>query len=303
MNDLSPTWPHSTISIQALCNGDIDRPIRITIMDWDKDGGHDNMGSVVTSVRGLVDSRGAPFDVVEEKKQSKKGYKNSGTLTVLNAGIQKRPAFLDFIKGGCEISLSVAIDFGASNGSPENPTSLHHLDPSGLKLNHYQTAIIAVGNVVAEYDTDKRFPVYGFGAQMKFPNGSVGPVQHCFPVGGQTYEVNGVEGILGAYQQCLSNVHLSGPKVFAPLLQATSDAVRAKGGCVQARQQYEILLILTDGIITDMQHTIDAVVAASSLPLSIIIVGVGNADFSGLVDLNAQIDSSRHCKFCRYATS
>lgn len=41
-----------------------------------------------------------------------------------------------------------------------------------------------------------------------------------------------------------------------------------------------MLLILTDGQINDMQNTVDAIVAASDLPMSIIIVGVGAADFS-----------------------
>ena len=36
-------------------------------------------------------------------------------------------------------------------------------------------------------------------------------------------------------------------------------------------------------MITDMEKTIDRIVKASSLPLSIVIVGVGNADFSAMV--------------------
>ena len=43
---------------------------------------------------------------------------------------------------------------------------------------------------------------------------------------------------------------------------------------------YHILLILTDGEIHDMTQTIDLVVHdASTLPLSIIIIGVGNEKF------------------------
>lgn len=34
-----------------------------------------------------------------------------------------------------------------------------------------------------------------------------------------------------------------------------------------------------DGVITDLQETKDALVSASDLPLSILIVGVGGADF------------------------
>jgi hypothetical protein len=42
---------------------------------------------------------------------------------------------------------------------------------------------------------------------------------------------------------------------------------------------YSILLILTDGEIHDMQKTIDYVINSSHLPMSIIIIGIGGADF------------------------
>lgn len=41
-------------------------------------------------------------------------------------------------------------------------------------------------------------------------------------------------------------------------------------------------MILTDGVITDMADTREAIVHASHLPMSVIIVGVGNADFSDM---------------------
>lgn len=47
-------------------------------------------------------------------------------------------------------------------------------------------------------------------------------------------------------------------------------------------QQYFVLLIITDGVITDMDQTRSAIVNASRLPMSIIIVGVGGADFSAM---------------------
>ena len=39
-------------------------------------------------------------------------------------------------------------------------------------------------------------------------------------------------------------------------------------------------------MICDMQQTVDRIVAASKLPLSIVIVGVGGADFSNMVQEN-----------------
>lgn len=45
---------------------------------------------------------------------------------------------------------------------------------------------------------------------------------------------------------------------------------------------YQILLILTDGEIHDMPDVTDLIVSAAQLPMSIIIVGVGNADFTNM---------------------
>jgi hypothetical protein len=46
--------------------------------------------------------------------------------------------------------------------------------------------------------------------------------------------------------------------------------------------QYYILLIITDGCIMDMANTLQAIVDASVLPLSLLIVGVGDDDFSAM---------------------
>ena len=46
-------------------------------------------------------------------------------------------------------------------------------------------------------------------------------------------------------------------------------------------------MILTDGIIDDMDATIDSLVEASYLPISVIIIGIGDADFSNMNFLDA----------------
>jgi hypothetical protein len=55
----------------------------------------------------------------------------------------------------------------------------------------------------------------------------------------------------------------------------------------QEKQKYTILLILTDGVVNDLEQTIAAVVAASFTPLSIVIVGVGSADFAEMHALDS----------------
>jgi len=55
---------------------------------------------------------------------------------------------------------------------------------------------------------------------------------------------------------------------------------------------------LTDGIINDLEKTIDEVVKGSTSPLSIIIVGIGNADFDQMEQLDAD-DAPLYSKLLR----
>lgn len=50
---------------------------------------------------------------------------------------------------------------------------------------------------------------------------------------------------------------------------------------------YTVFLLLTDGIINDLPQTIDEIVKGCYLPLSIIIVGIGNEDFKKMEVLDA----------------
>ena len=69
----------------------------------------------------------------------------------------------------------------------------------------------------------------------------------------------------------------------------------------QGHQTYTICLILTDGVINDLQNTIDSIVAASMLPLSIIIVGIGEADFDQMEQLDGDVNPLYSKKLKKYS--
>jgi vacuolar-type H+-ATPase subunit F/Vma7 len=60
------------------------------------------------------------------------------------------------------------------------------------------------------------------------------------------------------------------------------------------------LLIITDGIINDMQKTIDQIVRGSGLPMAIIIVGVGSDDFESMDTLDADDNPLYSMKYKKY---
>lgn len=95
-----------------------------------------------------------------------------------------------------------------------------------------------------------------------------------------------IDGVIEAYKNTIINVKLAGPTQFSSIIGLVNDMTESVK-VTQQNQKYTILLIITDGVINDMQQTVDEIVRGSSLPLSIIIVGVGSADFKSMDELDA----------------
>ena len=145
-----------------------------------------------------------------------------------------------------------------------------------LGFNQYEIAIQSVGQIIEDYDSDKLFPVLGFGARIP----PTGQVSHEFYVNGHPSNpyCERISGVLAAYKSCISRVQLFGPTNFSPVINHVSKIARN----FLDGSQYFILLIVTDGVITDMEQTKTAIVDAAKLPMSIIIIGVGGADFDSM---------------------
>uniref|UniRef100_A0A673MNU9 Copine-3 n=1 Tax=Sinocyclocheilus rhinocerous TaxID=307959 RepID=A0A673MNU9_9TELE len=294
-NNLNPCWRPFKIPLRSLCAGDMEKPIKVECYDYDSDGSHDLIGSFETNMKRLQEaSRSAPAEfecINSKKKQKKKNYKNSGVVSVKVCQITKEYTFLDYIMGGCQINFTVGIDFTGSNGDPKSPDSLHYISPQGV--NEYLSAIWSVGLVVQDYDSDKMFPAFGFGAQIP----PTWQVSHEFPLNFNPTNpfCAGVEGVVEAYRMCLPQVKLYGPTNFAPII---NHMARFAQQALQQNtaSQYYVLLIITDGVITDMDQTRGAIVAASRLPMSIIIVGVGKADFTDMEILDGDDGRLRSIK-------
>ncbi|CAG5978173.1 unnamed protein product [Menidia menidia] len=281
-NNLSPTWKKFSIPLQTFCSSDLEGTIKVDCSDYDSDGSHDLIGSFTTKVSELQKAEhGSPveFDCVHpEKQKKKKSYKNSGVVVVKSCKLMTQFTFLDYVMGGCQINFTVGIDFTGSNGDPRSPNSLHYMSPDGL--NQYLSALWSVGQVVQDYDTDKLFPAFGFGAKLP-PDYQAAHHEFALNFNPSNPFCQGIQGIVEAYRMVLPQLRLSGPTNFSPIINHVA-SLASTAAQTNAASQYFVLLILTDGEITDLDQTRDAIVRASRLPLSIIIVGVGPADFKAM---------------------
>ena len=187
--------------------------------------------------------------------------------------IIKNFSLTDYINSGIKIALSIGIDFTSSNGNPFNYGTNHSI--RGNNLNDYEKAIYSCGKIVGKYDYDQKFPVYGFGAIINLLNDNI--PRMCFNLNfSDNPDITSIDNVLKYYRDCLKKKKLtfSGPNNFAPLIKNVLSRINKNDIF-----EYHILMILTNGIINDLQPTIDALVEASSYPLSVIIIGIGKRDF------------------------
>ena len=212
--------------------------------------------------------------------------KNNGILGTLeiNYSSSKIISFEHYIKNG-QINLDIAIDYTESNGSPDDPNSLHYKEAKGG--NDYEKVIKLCGKKIRNYNYDQLFPVYGFGG---IPQNS-DKVSHCFNINfNDDYpEIETIENIIKYYRESLDKIKFYGPTKFAPIIKKVMSEINYELENNEEENLYHILLILSDGIITDMEETIDCIVEASKLPLSIVIVGIGEADFENMEFLDDDI--------------
>ena len=235
-------------------------------------------------------------------KQLKKAMKNKEKIQILDdennnnvSGtfmveytIEKISRFIDLIENGLQISLTVAIDYTASNKEPTSPESLHFIYPdanTGKKeLNQYETTINYCGGIVSKYDFYKYFPVLGFGGILP----ATGETSHCFNVTlTGIAKVQGLDNVFKVYHESLSKVKFDGPTYFAPLIKNSIQLIKENESTTSI---YHVILIITDGVIHDFDETKSTIIKTSYLPYSIVVVGVGNDNFSSM----EQLSSDKH---------
>jgi len=128
------------------------------------------------------------------------------------------------------------------------------------KLNPYQQVIRIIGRTLEDFDDDKLIYTFGFGDETT-TNKSVFPF---FP----DRPCRGLQEVEQRYKEITPNVVLRGPTNFAPIIRESIKIVKET-------KAYHILIIIADGQVVNEDDTKQAIVEASSVALSILLIGVG----------------------------
>ncbi|XP_064460236.1 uncharacterized protein LOC135370426 [Ornithodoros turicata] len=171
-----------------------------------------------------------------------------------------------------DIHVIIGIDFSASNEWQGRKCfrgeTLHAIRGNSI-YNPYQKVLSSLGGVLMPLLHGNPIPAFGFG-DSRTKDTDVFPL---IDSGAPCLDFN---DLMCAYSHTAQRVQLSGPTSYAPVIQKAQDIV-------SSRREFHILLIVTDGQVTNGDAASRrAIIAASHHPLSIVIVGVGDGPFVSL---------------------
>jgi hypothetical protein len=151
-NNLNPDWEAAVIELSTLCGGDFALPLMVSVFDHESSGKHIAMGHFETSVNGIKQAAasGEPMKLVIKGKEvgiinivkaeitgvedvtremAATSVSPASTAPATPASVPpgsapttralappSQPDFVDYVSGGCQLNVMVAIDFTGSNG-------------------------------------------------------------------------------------------------------------------------------------------------------------------------------------------
>ena len=276
-DNLHPKWKPFKIELNKLCNGDYNKRIRMEVYDYDSIGSHDFIGSFQTTLNQLQNNiqNELRFPI---KNEDKKGVdKGSGSIIVVRRDVETIPTFVGLLQTGTKINLSIAIDFSRANGDPNDKSSLHYLPLGSDNLYSFvaRSAIEGMDN----FSADQNIDCFGFGAKLPQQE----KTSYVFPINlSSKPSCSGLDEVLKCYQNCVKDVSFSGPCNISPIINHVTK--HAQTFMVDGKQ-YFVLIILTSGDINDLDEIRSAISAVSDWPISIIVAGIGNRNFSQFEEL------------------
>jgi len=285
MDNLNPKWERVILSLDELSNNNPDNPIKIECWDWQEDLRYQFIGDTETTLREL-------FTKPTLTLQARNPKTKTGEVIVKVVKKLIKPSIADFLTSEDKFAFVLGVDFSVYNRSPYNNRNLHEIDKKGSSS--YLRALEEISKIMWGKDTDGRIPCFGFGGRPNFPEYTKEGHDSLIPLSGNKHKMSilSPEHLIEAYKNARTYIDPMENVNFIDLLKL----VREWANRDQKNKLYYVLVILTAGHVEDLQATIDILVDIAHLPISIVLVGVGNHDFSLMEKLDGDKKWLRNSK-------
>lgn len=245
-----------------------------------------NNGNNQVTTKSTVKKIGNVETNVEEvtKKKEIELKSNDGTkipMTIKTTTVKY--TFIKFIKEmGGRFNVTFGIDFTGSNYNAKKNIDQHCIKPINKdKPNYYKKAILECGEVLDKYSKDHYYSVFGFG--LKFE----GKPKSCININASQQKIYSLKKVVEEYDEFLNKIILSSPSSICPIIDKFKEEIKKNNNS----KNFNVLMIITDGCISDYKEVIDSVIEDQNLPMCINIIGIGAQPPKQMKRLNGDFGS------------
>lgn len=263
-NTLFPVWAEFSLKSHELGTIYCDVALRIEVWDWDRNTKNDFIGVASVNLNQIF-MPGAEFELINEKKLKKSKYRNSGTLKINKAVIERNYSIVDFLQSGNKFEFNVAVDFSENNGNFVNKSSMHYAGRGIVTV--YERFIEEFGGIFESFSRERWLGLYGIGA-CEFRGQSVSEHFDLLP---QDQSTINLENLIHIYRSSIPLIVSSQSSNLSSLLNhLTSTAANSGSG-----QTYSVFLFLICSTIQDISESKSLFSSVINLPISLIFIELG----------------------------
>jgi hypothetical protein len=181
-------------------------------------------------------------------------------------------SLLDYLESDMHLNTTFAIDFSETSG-----TNTHHLVKDETTFDILMNNFI---NLLAPYNEDEFFYIYGYGFQFKDNSKAV---TNMFPISQESDRPSiPKKNIKSAYCKFLENIKFNNKKTNLDLIiKQLNEKIKEDIDDYEVRE-YNVLLLFANNDITNEKEFYNEIILSSDLPISVVVIGLGKGPFTKL---------------------
>ena len=186
-------------------------------------------------------------------------------------------SLLDYLETGLHLSTTLFIDFSESNDIHSSENNENNETFFEKLMNHFI-------NILLPFNEDQFFQIYGFGFELKDIFSNYDPnTSYMYPINKKIDSPSITKDeIKKYYDGFLSSINFGQNKTDLSLIIKKMNNKIKEDIDNYDISEYNVLLLFTNNDIFDEQEFANDLIVSSSLPMSVVIVGLGKTSFTKL---------------------
>ena len=186
-------------------------------------------------------------------------------------------SLLDYLERDVHLATTLFIDFSESSG-----TNTHHVVKNESIFEYLMKSFL---DVLKPYNEDQFFHIYGYGFKLKEPKKKEYD-PYMFPLTQKMdFPSVSIKEISKSYNEFLKAINFDKAKTNIDLIINKFNGIIKEDIENYDFREYNVLLIFANNDITDEKEFVKNIIFTSTLPISLIVVGLGKGPYTKIENI------------------